>query len=83
MASGNLCAVEDKCKNFLQKYVRKLTSDEYSEDRNKQTVDFSPQVNYTDWATTTGQRILVPTFADTGVSRGQRGGTPTAINLGF
>jgi hypothetical protein len=33
---------------------------------------FSPQVNYTDWATATGWRILVSTFADRGMSRGQR-----------
>jgi hypothetical protein len=31
----------------------------------------------------TGRRILVPTFVDRGVSRGQRSGTPTAINLSF
>jgi hypothetical protein len=41
---------------------------------------FSPQANYTDWVTATGRRILVPTFVYRGVSRGQRGGTPTAIN---
>jgi hypothetical protein len=45
------------------------------------TVAFSPQANYTDWATATGRRILVPTFVDRMVSRGQRGGTPTAVNL--
>jgi hypothetical protein len=27
--------------------------------------------------------ILVPTFVDRGVSRGQRGGCPTAVNLSF
>jgi hypothetical protein len=27
--------------------------------------------------------ILVPTFADRGVSRGQRGGSPTVVNLKF
>jgi hypothetical protein len=42
---------------------------------------FSPQENYTDWATANGRRILVPTFADRGVSRGQRGGSSTAVNL--
>jgi hypothetical protein len=31
--------------------------------------------------TATRRRILVPTFADRSVSRGQRGGTPTALNL--
>jgi hypothetical protein len=28
-------------------------------------------------------RILVPTYADRGVLRGQRGGTPTAYNFNF
>jgi hypothetical protein len=42
---------------------------------------FSPQANYTVWATATDYRILVPTVADRGVSRGQRGGTPTTVNL--
>jgi hypothetical protein len=37
----------------------------------------------TDWASATGRRILVPTSADRGVSRDQRGGTPTAVNLIF
>jgi hypothetical protein len=46
-------------------------------------VALSPQANYTDWATATSQRNLVPTFADTGVSRGQRGGSPTVVNLSF
>jgi hypothetical protein len=44
---------------------------------------FSPQPNYTDWSTDTGWWILVPTFVDRGVSRGQRGGTPTAVNISF
>jgi hypothetical protein len=37
---------------------------------------FSPQVNYTDWATATCWRNLVPTFADIGVLRGQRSDPP-------
>jgi hypothetical protein len=47
------------------------------------SVAISPQANYTDWATATCQRNLVPTFADRGVSRGQRGGSPTVVNLSF
>jgi hypothetical protein len=47
------------------------------------SVAFSPQANYTDWATATCRRNLVLTFMDRGVSRGQRGGAPTAVNLGF
>jgi hypothetical protein len=51
----------------------------------KQTnsVAFSPQANYTDWATATCWRNLVPTFVDRGVSRGQRGGSHTVVNLSF
>jgi hypothetical protein len=44
---------------------------------------YSPQANYTDWSITTGQRILVATFADKGVSHGQCGRTHMAINLIF
>jgi hypothetical protein len=44
-------------------------------------VAFSPQANYTDWATATCRRNLVPTFVNRGVSRGQHVGTPTAVNL--
>jgi hypothetical protein len=51
----------------------------------KQTnsVVLSSQANYTDWATATCRRNLVPTFVDRGVSRGQRGGSPTVVNLSF
>jgi hypothetical protein len=51
--------------------------------KKKNSVALSPQANYTDWATSTFRRNLVPTFADRGVSRGQRGGSPMAVNLGF
>jgi hypothetical protein len=47
------------------------------------SVAFSPQTNYTDWATASCWRNLVPTFADRGLSLGQRGGSPTVVNLGF
>jgi hypothetical protein len=47
------------------------------------SVAFSPQATYTDWATATCWRNLVPTFADRGVSRGQRGGSRTVVNLSF
>jgi hypothetical protein len=46
-------------------------------------VAFSPQANYTDWTTATCRRNLVPTFVDRGVSRGQRGGSLTIVNLSF
>jgi hypothetical protein len=38
-------------------------------------VAFSPQANYTDWTTAICWRNLLPTFADGGMSRGQRGGS--------
>jgi hypothetical protein len=44
---------------------------------------FSPQANYTDWATDTCWRNVMPTFVDRGVSRGQHGGSPTVVNLSF
>jgi hypothetical protein len=47
------------------------------------SVASSPQANYTDWATATCWRNLVSTFVDRVVSRGQRGATPTAVNLSF
>jgi hypothetical protein len=46
-------------------------------------VALSPQVNYTDSSTATGRRIFVSTIVDRAVSRGQRGRTPTAVNLSF
>jgi hypothetical protein len=45
---------------------------------------FSLQANYTDWATANCRRnVLVPTIADRGVTRGQRGGIPTVLNSNF
>jgi hypothetical protein len=46
-------------------------------------VALSLQANYTDWMTATSQRNLVPTYVGRDVSRGQRGGAPTAVNLSF
>jgi hypothetical protein len=57
----------------------------YKLNKKKQTnsVAFSPQANYTDWGTDTCRRNFVPTSVDRGVSRGQRGGYPTVVNLSF
>jgi hypothetical protein len=46
-------------------------------------VALSPRANYTDWATATCRQSLVPTFVDRGMSRGQRGGSLTVLNLSF
>jgi hypothetical protein len=45
------------------------------------SVALSPQANYTDWATATCRRNLVPTFVDRGVWPGQRGESPTVVNV--
>jgi hypothetical protein len=47
------------------------------------SVFFSPQPNYTDWSTVAGSPILVPTFVDRGMSRGQSSGTLKAVNVSF
>jgi hypothetical protein len=47
------------------------------------SVAFSLQANYIDWATATCWRNLVPNFADRGVSSGQHDGSPTVVNLSF
>jgi hypothetical protein len=47
------------------------------------SVAFSPQANFIDWATATCRGNLVRTFADRGVSRGQGGGCPSFVNLSF
>jgi hypothetical protein len=47
------------------------------------SVAFSPQANYTDWATGTGRRILVGTLVDRGALRGQSGVTHTAVNFSY
>jgi hypothetical protein len=45
------------------------------------SVALSHRANYTDWSTATCRRNLAPTIVDRGVSRGQRGGSPTIVNL--
>jgi hypothetical protein len=47
------------------------------------SVALSPPANYTGWATATCRRNIAPTFVDRGVPRGQRGGSPTVVNLSF
>jgi hypothetical protein len=66
-----------------KKYRTELTESKLEGKRNKQASWSEMQANYTDWATATCWRNLVLTFADRGVSRGQRSGTPTAVNPSF
>jgi hypothetical protein len=49
----------------------------------KNLVALTVRLNCTDWATITGWRILVPTFPGIEVSRGQRGGSSTVVNISF
>jgi hypothetical protein len=49
----------------------------------RDSVAFSLQANFTDWATAACCQNLVPIFADRRVTRGQRGGSPTIVNLRF
>jgi hypothetical protein len=49
----------------------------------KNSVAHRPRANYTDWANTTRQRNLVRTLVDREMSRNQRGGSPTIVNLSF
>jgi hypothetical protein len=46
---------------------------------NKSLRGLNLKANYTYRATATFSAKLVPTFAEEGVSRGQRGGSPTAL----
>jgi hypothetical protein len=55
----------------------------YTTKQKSNSMALSLQVNYTDWATATCRRNSVPTFVDRGVSRGQRGRSPTVVNLSF
>jgi hypothetical protein len=67
----------------IEEYFQ-ANADVHSANKQKtNSVALSPQANYTDWSTATCQRNLVPTSVDRGVSRGQRGRFPTAINLSF
>jgi hypothetical protein len=49
----------------------------------KNSVSLSLQANYTDWATATCRRNFLSTFVGRAVSRGQRGGSPTVVNVSF
>jgi hypothetical protein len=65
--------------------VLDATEQEIYKQTNKQTnsVALSARANYPYWSTATCLRNLVPTFEDRGVSRGQRGGCSTVVNLSF
>jgi hypothetical protein len=63
--------------------IRHIMSFNFKTNKQTNPVAFSPQANSTDWAAANCRRILVPTFADRWVSRGQRGGSPTVVNLSF
>jgi hypothetical protein len=60
-----------------------LGSIKFQPQQQTNSVALSLRANYTDWATATCRRNLVSTFVDSGVSRGQRGGSPMVVNLSF
>jgi hypothetical protein len=65
-------------------YLRKLSYVIYSKTHKQiNFLAFCPQAKYTDWATATIRRILMPTFANRELYLGQCSGTPTAVNLRF
>jgi hypothetical protein len=68
---------------ILRFHFFSLTFRSYHKNKQTNSVALGPQENYSDWSTATGRRILVPTFMDRGMSRGQGGGTPTVVNLSF
>jgi hypothetical protein len=68
------CITTDSCTSFAINFTNKKKTN---------SVALSPQANHIDWATVTCWRNWMPTFADKGVSRGQRAGSPTVINLSF
>jgi hypothetical protein len=77
--------ISTKLEPIINLYLPPITLTKFNKDVYIKTnsVAFSPQANYTDWATATCRRNLVPTFMDRGVSHGQRGGSPTIVNLSF
>jgi hypothetical protein len=75
------CIITDLPLAFTKRsYVYK---DLWSTELKTNSVALSPQANYTDWATATSWRNLVPTFADREVSCGQSGGSPTVVHISF
>jgi hypothetical protein len=56
--------------NYLLRFIAPPPTTQHSKTN---SVAFSPQANYADCETATCRRNLVPTFADRGMSRGQRG----------
>jgi hypothetical protein len=60
-----------------------LLNDTIPKMKHKAAWFFSLQANCANWATAAGRRILEPTFADRGVSRGQRGGSARLLILVF
>jgi hypothetical protein len=70
-------------KRFYKKLECVFDSFSIYHKQKKNSVAFSLQVNYTDWAAATCRRHLAPTFAERGVSCGQCSRFPVVINLSF
>jgi hypothetical protein len=83
--SNQVCVTVAETESPLPSYKDVNLLSELVQDEQKQAkfVAFSLQGNFTDRVTATCWWNLVPTFADRGVSRGQRGGSPMVVNLSF
>jgi hypothetical protein len=64
----------------LKSYIETMLAITSNKQTNSNSVALSPQANYTDLSAATCHRNLVLTFADRGVSRGQRDGSPKVRN---
>jgi hypothetical protein len=82
MIDGDDCGAVGGMNEWQGKQPPNRHNDDYAI-KHINSVAFSSQSSYTDWVTGTCWRNLVPTFGDRGVSCGQRGGSPTAVNLSF
>jgi hypothetical protein len=76
-----LSLITDICRNTGSNWYSISFSPSQTNKTN--SVAISPRANYTNWSTATCWRNLLSTFVDRGVSRGQRGGSPTVVNLSF
>jgi hypothetical protein len=67
----------------IYKYIYHMNTNFFTFASKQTSGALSPQANYTEWATDTCRQNLVSTFVERGVSRDQRGGSPTVVNLSF
>jgi hypothetical protein len=76
----NICG---KVLGYTENYFHDLMQSDFIMNKQTNSIALGPQENYTDWATATCRRNLLPTFVDREVLRGQCGGSPMVVNLSF